>query len=120
MPEPLAAPAHFVALDVHKQYVMVAAVDGERRVVLPPRRVTFDRFDGWIDQHLRPSDAVVLEATTNAWHLVDQLRPRVAAVTVAHPLKVGEIAAAAVSLASDEADFMHGATLAVDGGRVAA
>jgi len=30
-----------------------------------------------------------------------------------------EIAAAAVYLASDEAAFVHGATLAVDGGRVA-
>ncbi len=96
MPEPPVKPDRFVALDVHKQYVMVAAVDHERRVVLPPRGVTFDHFDGWIAQHLRPSDAVVLEATTNAWHLVDQLRPLVAAVTVAHPLKVGEIAGARV------------------------
>jgi len=61
MQEPQVAPERFVALDVHKQYVMVAAVDRDRRVVLPPRRVTFDRFDGWIAEHLRPSDAVVLE-----------------------------------------------------------
>ena len=31
-----------------------------------------------------------------------------------------EIAAAAVSLASEDADCVHGATLAIDGGRVAA
>ncbi len=93
MPESRVPPERFVALDVHKHYVMVATVDRDRRVVLPRRRVTFDRFDGWIAEHLRPSDAVVLEATTNAWHLVDQLRPLVA-VTVAHPLKVGEIAGA--------------------------
>ena len=67
MSEAPAMPKRFVALDVHKQYVMVAAVDRERRVVLPRRRVTFDRFDGWSGEHLRPSDAVVLEATTNAW-----------------------------------------------------
>ncbi len=36
------------------------------------------------------------------------------------PARPEEIAAAAVYLASDEADFVHGATLAVDGGRVAA
>ena len=35
------------------------------------------------------------------------------------PARPEEIAAAAVYLASDEADFVHGATLAVDGGRVA-
>ncbi len=81
MSESRVPPARFVALDVHTHDVMMAAVD---------------RFDGWSAQQVRPSDAVVLEATTNAWHLVDQLQPLVAAVTVAHPLKVGEIAGARV------------------------
>jgi len=36
------------------------------------------------------------------------------------PARPEEIAAAAVYLASEESDFVHGATLAVDGGRVAA
>ena len=31
-----------------------------------------------------------------------------------------EIAAAAVYLASDDADYVHGTTLAIDGGRLAA
>jgi NAD(P)-dependent dehydrogenase (short-subunit alcohol dehydrogenase family) len=36
------------------------------------------------------------------------------------PARPEEIAAAAVYLASDESDFVHGATLAIDGGRTAA
>ncbi len=48
MSESRVPPERFVALDVHKHDVMVAAVDRDHRVVLPPRRVTFDRFDGWI------------------------------------------------------------------------
>lgn len=42
------------------------------------------------------SDAVVLEATSNAWLLYDQLEPVVGSVTVAHPLAVKLIAAARV------------------------
>jgi len=46
--------------------------------------------------HLGPCDAVVLEATSNAWLFYDQLEPLVGSVTVAHPLAVKLIAAARV------------------------
>jgi NAD(P)-dependent dehydrogenase (short-subunit alcohol dehydrogenase family) len=36
------------------------------------------------------------------------------------PARPEEIASAALYLAGDESDFVHGATLAVDGGRAAA
>src|SRR5689334_20094976 len=75
----------FVALDVHKHYVVVGAVSSSQQVVLSPRRVDLDDFPGWGHQHLCSTDAVVLEATTNAWHLCDQLLPLVSSVTVAHP-----------------------------------
>jgi len=39
---------------------------------------------------------VVIEATTNAWHIYDQLVPLVGRVVVAHPAKVKQIAAARV------------------------
>lgn len=90
------SPQRFVALDVHKQYVVVAAVNSGQQLVLPPRRIDLDRFDTWITQHLLPTDALVLEATTNAWHLYDQLEPLVSSVTVAHPLKVTLISQARV------------------------
>ena len=89
-------PQRYVAFDVHKSYVMVAAVNAAQEVVLPPRRIPFSRFETWITKHLKPTDQVVLEATTNAWYVHDLLEPLVARVVVAHPYQVKLIAAAAV------------------------
>jgi transposase len=86
----------YVAIDVHKSYVMVGAVNAQQEVVLPPRRISFSRFKGWTAKNLRPTDQVVLEATTNAWYVHDLLEPLVARVVVAHPYRVKLIAAAAV------------------------
>jgi transposase len=77
----------FVALDLHKDYVMVAALDTQQQVVLAPRRVLLPQFDSWATRHLRPTDQVVLEATTNAWYIHDLLQPLVARVVVADPAK---------------------------------
>src|SRR5260221_13898857 len=54
----------------------------------PPRRLALDRFAQWGAEHLAPTDAVVLEATTNAWEGSDQPQPRVAWATSAHPYLV--------------------------------
>ncbi len=102
-----------VALDVHKQYVVVGAVNAQQQVVLSPRRVDLDDFLSWSQQHLRSTDAVVLEATTNAWHLCDQLRPLVTSVTVAHPLLVKLITTAKVK--TDARDTLHLARLLAAG-----
>lgn len=85
-------PCRFVALDVHKRYAVAAASDAEQRVVLKPHRIALDDIVAWARRHLQPTDAVVLEATANAWTLHDQLPPFGAAVTVAHPLLVKLIA----------------------------
>ncbi|HSH79168.1 MAG TPA: IS110 family transposase [Herpetosiphonaceae bacterium] len=77
----------FVALDLHKDYVMLAALDAQQQVVLAPRRVLLPQFDGWAKRHLRPTDQVVLEATTNGWYVHDLLQPLVARVVVADPAK---------------------------------
>lgn len=103
----------FVALDVHKRYVVVGAVNARQQIVLSPRRVDLDDFLFWSQQHLRPTDAVVLEATTNAWHLCDQLGPLVASVTVAHPLLVKLITTARVK--TDARDTLHLAKLLAAG-----
>src|SRR5258707_1134059 len=113
MDPPTVSPARFVGLDVHKHYVLVSAIDAHQQIVLPPRRVGFDEFDTWIHRHLRAADAVVLEATTNAWHLVDQLTPLVASVTVAHPLMVKLISAARVK--TDARDSVNLARLLAAG-----
>jgi len=94
----------FVGLDTHKQYVMVGAVNAAQEVVLPPRKVSLIEFEGWAKKHLRPTDEVVLEATTNAWYFYDLLEPLVARVVVGHPPHIKLIAAALVK--TDKKDTM--------------
>lgn len=96
MPDPAASSPRFVALDVHRQYVMVAAIDADQQLLLPPRRMSFPAFADWAPAHLSSSDRVVLEATANAWHLYDQLVPLVASVQVANPVLVKAISTAKV------------------------
>jgi transposase len=94
----------YVGLDVHKHYVMVGAVNRLQEMVLPPRKVSLVEFEGWARKHLRPTDEVVLEATTNAWYLYDLLEPLVERVVVCHPPQVKLIAAALVK--TDKKDTM--------------
>lgn len=103
----------FVALDVHKHYVVVGAVNAQQQVVVAPRRVELDNLADWAQHHLRKTDAVVLEATTNAWHLCDQLHPLVASVTVAHPQLIKLITTARVK--TDARDTLHLAKLLAAG-----
>ena len=56
------------------------------------RRIDFEDFDVWIRKHLRKTDMVTLEATSNAWHLYDKLVPLVASVAVANPMQIALIA----------------------------
>ena len=79
------APARFVALDVHKAYVVVGAVNAEQAIALPPRRIALAQFPDWAGRHLPPTDQVVLETTINAWTFYDQLVPLVSRVVVANP-----------------------------------
>jgi transposase len=63
----------------------------------------------WASIHLTHADAVVLEATSNAWLLYDQLQPLVAEGVVAHPQAVKLIAAARVK--TDSRDTIKLASL---------
>jgi transposase len=85
-----------MALDMHKHYVMVGAVNKEQQVVLRPRKFTWPEFDCWRKQHIGPGDMVVIEASGNAWHVYDQLTAQGAVVQVANPLLVKWIGAAPV------------------------
>lgn len=93
---PHALATRFVALDVHRQSLVVGAVDSQQQIVLTPRRFGFAAFAEWAKVHFTHADAVVFEATSNAWLLYDQLQPLVAEVVVAHPQAVKLIAAAGV------------------------
>jgi transposase len=103
----------YVALDVHKHYVMVAALDAEQHVVLPPRTMSLERFAAWAPEQLSPTDQVVLEATTSAWTLYDQLAPLVQEVKIAHPLLIKLISSARVK--TDTRDTLHLARLLAAG-----
>lgn len=86
----------YVALDIHKHYCVVAGVDREGRVLLPPVRVEHADLEGWLKERLQANDQVVIESTTNAWHVYDLLTPLVERVVVANPIKVKQIACARV------------------------
>ena len=98
------APKRYVGFDVHKHYVMVGAVNRAQEMVLSPRRVSLVELEGWVQKYLRPTDEVVLEATTNAWYIHDLLEPLVAKVVVTHPPHIKLIAAAMVK--TDKKDTM--------------
>lgn len=86
----------YVALDIHKHYSVVAAVNREGQVVLQPVRVEHEDLEVWLKKNLFPSDWVVIESTTNAWHVYDLMEPLVEKVLVANPIKVKQIACARV------------------------
>lgn len=86
----------YVALDIHKQYSVIGGVDREGRVLLQAVRVEHADLESWLQKNLRASDHVVLESTTNAWHVYDLLAPLVERVVVANPGKVKQIAKARV------------------------
>ncbi len=86
----------YVALDIHKHYCVVAGVDREGRVVLQPVRVEHADLEEWLKKHLYATDHVVIESTTNAWHVYDLLAPLVERVVVANPIRVKQIAQARV------------------------
>jgi len=86
----------YIGLDIHKHYCVIAGVDREGRVVLHAVRVEHADLEGWLQKNLRSTDHVVIESTTNAWHVYDLLEPLVERVVVANPIKVKQIAQARV------------------------
>lgn len=85
------AQTRFVGLDVHRQFVMVTAVDAQQHVLFDAIRVPLDSIKVWARTHLQATDHVALEATTNAWAVYDAMLPLVAEVTVADAHKMSLI-----------------------------
>jgi transposase len=86
----------YIALDIHKHYCVIAGVDREGRVVLQAVRVEHADLEEWLKKHLGSTNQVVIESTTNAWHVYDLLAPWVERVVVANPIRVKQIAQARV------------------------
>jgi len=86
----------YIALDIHKEYVMVGAMDTAQEWVIRPKRIEMPRFYTWVANNLRSGDAVVIETTTNVWDIYDVVAPLVTRAVVAHAGAVRQIAEARV------------------------
>lgn len=86
----------YIALDIHKYYSVVGGVNRDGRMILQPVRVEHEDLEGWLKKHLEKSDEVVIESTTNAWHVYDLIEPLAGRAVVANPIKVKQIAEARV------------------------
>jgi transposase len=75
---------------------VVAGVNFEGQVILEPVRIEHGDLEGWLAKNIQPTDYVVIESTTNAWHIYDLLEPLAEKVVVANPIKVKQIAQARV------------------------
>jgi len=106
---PLQAWTRYIAIDIHKHDLMIGGIDAHKRIVLPPRKVELHRFREWAQANLHPTDAVVIEATTNAWVIYDLLVTLVGRAVVVHPAKVKLIAEARVK--TDKVDVLSLAQL---------
>ena len=94
----------YVGMDLHKDYAVVAAVDRDQQEMLPPHRVEMDQLGEWAAGHLTAQDEIALEATTNAWPVVDLLRSQVGVVRVANPSQTKLIAQARIK--NDKVDAL--------------
>jgi transposase len=98
-----------IAVDLHKDYVVVGAVNARLETVLSPRRIELNAWPRWATANLKPTDALVVESTSNAWDFYDQVAPLVGRAVVANPRLVKLIAAARVK--TDKVDTMSLAKL---------
>jgi len=94
----------YIGMDIHKDYAVIATVDRDQEVLLPPSRVEMDQLAEWAAECLTPQDEVVLEATSNAWPVVDLLRQHASVVRVANPYQTKLIAQARIK--NDKVDAL--------------
>ncbi len=78
-------PTRFIGLDLHKYYLVATGVDAELNKVYGPRRVDLVDLEEWIQKVITKQDALVVEATANAFMVYDALAPHAHSVTVVHP-----------------------------------
>jgi transposase len=75
---------------------VAVGVDAQSQKIFGPQRVQLEQLDSWMLKQLTLQDAVVLEMTTNAFQLYDDLKPHVHSVTLVHPPHVALITRAQV------------------------
>jgi transposase len=103
----------YMALDIHREYILVGAWNKEQDWVLTPRRVSLEKFAEWAKKNIRTGDSVVLETTTNVWSTYDIVAPLASQVLVANAAEVEEIAKARVK--TDKEDIKRLLKLLIGG-----
>ena len=103
----------YMGIDAHKDYVVIGGINVEMERVLHKGRMSLGEFKRWAPKHLRPTDAVAIEASTNTWVLYDLIEPLVGEAVVVHPLKVKLIASAKIK--TDKVDVFKLAKLMMVG-----
>ena len=86
----------YIALDIHKEYVLAGGENAKQEWVLPPRRIGMAKFREWATASLHGGDAVVIETTSNVWDIYDIVAPLATRTVVAHAGAVRQIAEARV------------------------
>jgi len=56
----------YLAVDLHKHYVVIGGLSARQEVILQPRRIELSDWPAWAKTRLRKSDILVVEATTVA------------------------------------------------------
>jgi transposase len=103
----------YMALDVHREYLLVGGWNEAKEWVLTPRRVSIEKFPEWAKKNIRQGDIVVLETTTNVWATYDIVAPLASWVLVANAAEVWELAGARVK--TDKEDIKRLLKLLVGG-----
>lgn len=86
----------YVALDIHKEYVLAGGQNAKQEWLMPPRQIKMAKFREWASANLQAGDAVVIETTTNVWDIYDIVAPLTTRTVVAHAGAVRQIAEARV------------------------
>jgi transposase len=81
-------PKRFIGLDLHRHYLVATGVDKDLNKVYGPRRVDLIDLQDWIAKTITREDALVVEATANAFQVHDELLPHAHSVIVVHPPQV--------------------------------
>ncbi len=103
----------YLAVDLHKHYVVIGGLNARQEVILPPRRIDLSDWPAWSKAHLHKTDILVVEATTNAWDFYDQVAPLVGRAVVANAGKIASLVKTRVK--TDRVDVLKLARLLVAG-----
>jgi transposase len=103
----------YLAVDLHKHYVVIGGLNAQQEMILSPRRIDLSDWPAWARTRLCKSDILVVEATTNAWVFYDQVEPLVGRAVVANAGKIAGLVKTRVK--TDRVDVLKLARLLAAG-----